>query len=182
MQILTLCGSLRKASLNRHLLNAAQKVAPASMVFVDADISKIPAFNQDVESAGEPASVVQFRAALSGVDGILIASPEYNYSVPGFLKNAIDWISRPPSTSPLRGKPVGIMGASMGVGGTIRMQSHIRQTFQFLNMPAMMQPEVAVPTAHTKFDADGKLTDEMTLKFVTAYMAAFEAWVEKHSG
>ena len=182
MQILTLCGSLRKGSLNRFLLHAAEGVAPKSLTFIDAEIGEIPPFNQDVEDAGEPASVSQFRAAVAAADGILIASPEYNYGVPGFLKNAIDWVSRPPTTSPLCGKPVGIIGASMGMGGTVRMQAQIRATFQFLNMPAMLQPEVAVPTAHTKFDAEGKLTDEMTLKFLTTYMMAFEQWVERNRG
>jgi chromate reductase, NAD(P)H dehydrogenase (quinone) len=187
MEILIVCGSLREASYNRMLANAAVEVAPRALSFVHADIGEIPPYNQDADptynkalsEADSPASVRRLREEMTCAAGILFVSPEYNYSIPGVLKNAIDWVSR--GESPLRGKPVAIMGASMGVGGTIRMQQHIRACFQFLNAPCMLQPEIIVPTAQNRFDANGKLTDENTRKFLTAFMEAFEKWVSGHN-
>lgn len=183
MKVLIVCGSLREASYNRMLAREAEKVAPEGMTFDYADFSEIPAYNQDIDptyntslaDADTPPSVRRFKEQIAEADGVLFVSPEFNYSIPGALKNAIDWASR--GQSPLRGKRVGVMGASMGVGGTIRMQLHIRATFQFLNAHCMLQPEIVVALAQHKFDAAGNLTDETTRGFLSTYMAAFEKHV-----
>ena len=177
MHIATICGSLRKASFNRMLLNAAEEAAPASLQFEDAPIGDLPLFSQDLEES-PPVAVTAFRDTIARADGVLVASPEYNYGVPGVLKNAIDWGSRPYSKGVLIGKPSGVIGASVGMGGTIRMQLQLRTTFQYLNSPCMMMPEILVPTAQDKF-SDGRLTDPATLDFLTKYMAAFATWIER---
>ena len=134
-----------------------------------------PLFNQDHE--GEPpAAVRQFKSAISEADAILIVTPEYNYSVPGVLKNAIDWASRPYGQSAWDGKPVGIMGASVGMLGTARAQYHLRQIFVFLNMFPLNQPEVMIANVDQKFDTDGKLTDKKTAKKIQELLQALGDW------
>jgi len=140
------------------------------------DIAPIPAYNEDVRQQGFPAPVEELRSRIKAADGLLIVTPEYNYSIPGVLKNAVDWASRPPE-QPFDGKPIGIMGASGGALGTARAQYHLRQCFIFLNGHVMNRPEVMIPQAQNKFDADGKLTDQQTRDFVAAHLAAFKAWV-----
>lgn len=187
MKILIICGSLREGSYNRMLANAAQEVAPDVLEFEYGDFADFPSYNQDADpSLNEalapsdlPAGVRLLKEQIAAADGVLFVSPEYNYSIPGGLKNAIDWASRNPS--PLRGKPVGVMGASQGLGGTLRMQQHIRACFQFLNAPCMLQPEIIVGSAQTRFDAEGNLIDEATRGFLKAYMVAFDQWVTRHS-
>jgi chromate reductase len=176
IRILGIAGSLRQASFNRATLRAAQELAPDGMQIDSFDIAPIPLYNDDVRQQGFPPPVEDFRARIKAADGVLIVSPEYNYSIPGVLKNAIDWASRPPE-QPFDGKPIGIMGASMGVMGAGRAQYHLRQCFVFLNGLVMNRPEVAIPAAQNKFDAAGTLTDQPTRDFIAAHLAAFKAWV-----
>jgi chromate reductase len=129
-----------------------------------------------VREQGFPPPVAELRARIKAADGLLIVTPEYNYSIPGVLKNAIDWASRPPE-QPFDGKPIGLMGAAGGTLGTARAQYHLRQCFVFLNGLVMNRPEVMIPQAHNKYDADGKLTDQATREFLIAHLTAFQAWV-----
>jgi chromate reductase len=179
VRILGFAGSLRAGSYNRALLRAAQEVAPAGMTIETYDLAPIPLYNADVEARGFPEPVVAFKAAIGAADAILIATPEYNHGVPGVLKNAIDWASRPARESPLGGKPAAIMGASPGMIGSARAQVQLRQAFTFTNTPVMMLPEIIVGRAKEKFDAEGRLTDEVTRKFLGTYLEAFRVWIER---
>ncbi|MDX1656982.1 MAG: NADPH-dependent FMN reductase [Candidatus Competibacteraceae bacterium] len=161
LKVLGISGSLRRGSFNSAALRAARELAPQGMSVELADISAIPLYNEDVRQAGLPASVETFRQAIREADALLIACPEYNYSVPGVLKNAIDWASRPPE-QPFEGKPVAIFGASPGMLGTARAQYHLRQCFVSLNAPVVNRPEVMIASANQKFDQDGQLTDDKT--------------------
>ena len=136
----------------------------------------VPLYNADVEAQGDPEGVAAFKQAIGNADAVLFATPEYNHGVPGVMKNAIDWASRPPQGAPLGGKPVAIIGASPGITGTARGQSQLRQAFEFTNSYAMPQPELLVFKAHEKFDAEGRLTDEATRQFLGRFLAAFLAW------
>jgi chromate reductase len=176
VSILGIAGSLRQGSFNRATLRAAQELAPDGMRIDSFDIAPIPLYNEDVRQQGFPSPVEDLRARIKAADGILFVTPEYNYSIPGVLKNAIDWASRPPE-QPFDGKPIGIMGASGGALGTARAQYHLRQCFVFLNGLVMNRPEVMVPAAQTRFDAAGKLTDQATRDFIAAHLLAFKAWV-----
>src|SRR5712691_1249932 len=151
LRVVGICGSLRAQSYNRALLRAAHELAPPGMQIADFDIAPLPPYNQDVESVGIPEPVAALKRAIGDADGLLIASPEYNYGIPGVLKNAIDWASRPPGKSPLNGKPAAIMGASMGTGGTIRAQLQLRQAFLFTDTPVLSRPEVYVARAQERF-------------------------------
>ena len=177
-RIVGICGSLRKGSYNRMLLNAAAELLPKDATMEVAEISGIPVFNADSES-DIPESVREFKAKVKAADAILFVSPEYNYSVPGVLKNAIDWASRPPAESAWAGKAVAVMGASTGMLGTARMQYHLRQTFVFLDMRPLNKPEVMVAQAAQKFDASGKLTDEKTRELVGRLLENLVAWAKK---
>ncbi len=146
------------------------------------DLIDVPLYNGDVEAQGDPPGVAAFKQAILGADAVLFVTPEYNHGVPGVMKNAVDWASRPPRGAPLGGKPVGIIGASPGQTGSARGQSQLRQAFEFTNSYCMPQPEILVFRAHEKFDADGRLTDEPTRKFLSAYLEAFVAWVGRFSG
>ncbi|HEX3403232.1 MAG TPA: NADPH-dependent FMN reductase [Acetobacteraceae bacterium] len=176
VRILGIAGSLRHGSFNAATLRAAQELAPAGMTIERFDIAPIPHYNEDVRQQDFPASVEGLRARIKAADGLLIVTPEYNYSIPGVLKNAIDWASRPPE-QPFDGKPIGLMGASVGTLGSGRAQYHLRQCFVFLNGLVMNRPEVMIPAAQSKFDADGKLTDQPTRDFISAHLTAFKAWV-----
>lgn len=180
LNFLGICGSLRKASINRALLKAYGEALPEGVTLSTFDrLGEIPSYNSDVEAEGLPESVEAFTKAIAAADALVIVSPEYNYSVPGVLKNAIDWASRPPPSSPLRGKPAGILGASGGSGGTMRMQYHLRQTFVFTNTLVMLQPEVFVMRAGEKFDAALALTDEPTREMLRKHAAALADWTRK---
>lgn len=161
-RILAISGSLRERSYNRALLRAAGELAPAGIELEEFDISSLPFYDGDVEAAGDPEPVVALRAAVAKADGILIATPEYNRGTSGVLKNAIDWLSRPALASVLRWKPVAIMGASTGQGGTRRAQQQVRDALLFPGAIVLEEPEVAVPIAWEHFDEDGRLTDERT--------------------
>ena len=176
--MLGFAGSLRKGSFNRAALRAAAELLPAGMILETFDLRPIPLYDADVEAAGVPESVQEFRRRIAAADALLIATPEYNYSMPGVLKNAIDWGSRPPD-QPLNGKPVAIMGASPGGFGTARAQYHLRQTCVFTNMLPLNRPEVFISNAHEKFDAQGRLTDEKARQGIAALLEALAAWTRR---
>jgi chromate reductase len=179
MKILAIVGSLRKGSFNRLTVNAAQEVAPPGVTIEFAEISNLPLYNQDVEDAGPPESVQRFKDQIRAADALLFATPEYNYSMSGVLKNAIDWASRPPTDNPFNGKPCAMLSASQGLFGGARAQYHLRQSAVFINLIPMNKPEVMVTKAQEKFDANGKLTDEATRKILTTFMKSFKEWTER---
>lgn len=170
-------GSLRQGSFNRALLRAAVELAPEGMSIDILEIAQIPLYDADVEAGGDPEPVAAFKRAIGAADGLLISTPEYNLGVPGTTKNAIDWASRPPRDSVLNGKPVALMGATPGMGGTARGQSQLRQSFVFTNSYAMPQPEVLVRRASELFDAEGRLTDEPTREHLVKFLNAFADWI-----
>jgi len=165
MLILGIAGSLREGSYNRGALRAAQSLAPEGVTIEAFDIKGLPGFSQDDET-NPPAQVVELKQRIRDADAILLVTPEYNYSVPGVLKNAIDWASRPYGDSAWSKKPVAIMGATVGTTGTARAQYHLRQMFVFLNMHPVNQPEVMISQAHKHFDEQGNLTDEVAKKLI----------------
>ena len=165
LKILGICGSLRKSSYNRWALQAAQELLPADATLDLFDLGGLPLFNQDNE-AQPPSTVIALKRAIREADAILFATPEYNYGVPGVLKNAIDCASRPYGDSAWAGKPVAIMGASVGLFGTVRAQLQLRQSFVFLNMLPVNQPEVMIGNAARAFDSTGKLLDANSLKLL----------------
>jgi chromate reductase, NAD(P)H dehydrogenase (quinone) len=179
LNVLGFAGSLRKGSFNRMLLRAAVELAPPGVTIDTFELDAIPLYNGDVEAQGDPEPVAEWKDAIRRADAILVATPEYNYGVPGVLKNAIDWASRPPGKAVLNGKPAAIMGASPGGFGTTRAQLQLRQAFVFTQTLAVPQPEVLVAKAHEKFDADGRLTDEPTRRFVRLLLEALAAWTER---
>ena len=165
IKILGICGSLRKSSYNRWALQAAQDLLPADARLDLFELDGLPLFNQDTE-AQPTAAVIALKRAIVGSDAILFATPEYNYGVPGVLKNAIDCASRPYGDSAWAGKPVAVMGASVGLFGTVRAQLQLRQCFVFLNMRPINQPEVMIGNAAKAFDSAGKLQDATSLKLL----------------
>jgi chromate reductase len=165
MKILGISGSLRKGSYNSMALRAAQKLAPQGMTIEIADISRIPLYNDDVRAAGEPPEVTALKAQIRAADAVLLVSPEYNFSIPGVLKNTLDWMSRPPEP-PFDGKVVAIMGASPGPVGTARVQYDLRKVMVFMNGFTVNKPEVFINNCASKFNAQGELTDEATAKFI----------------
>lgn len=165
MKILGISGSLRQGSFNSMALRAAQKLCPPGMSIEIADIAAIPLYNDDVRTAGEPRAVADLKAKVRAADALLLVSPEYNFSVPGVLKNTLDWMSRPPEP-PFDGKVVAIMGASGGPLGTARGQYHLRQVLVYMNTFTVNKPEVFIGNAQTKFNAQGELTDDTTAKFI----------------
>jgi chromate reductase len=178
VSILGFAGSLRKGSYNKALLRAAMELLPTDAKLEIFDLEDIPPFNQDLETQ-MPEKVKEFKTKIKAADAILIATPEYNYSVPGVLKNAIDWASRPYGDNSFEGKPVAIMSASVGMLGGARAQYHLRQTFVFLNMYPFNRPEVLVTFAQEKFDENGRLKDEMSKKFIKELLEGLVAWTEQ---
>src|SRR5579864_412166 len=158
ISVLGICGSLRKASYNSAALRTAVALKPAGMSVTVADISQIPPYDEDVRQQGFPPPVETLRRQIKEADALLFACPEYNYSMSGVLKNAIDWASRPPD-QPFAGKPAAIIGAAAGMAGSARSQYDLRRSMVFLDVHPMNKPEVLIGQAHTKFDADGKLND-----------------------
>ncbi len=171
IKILGIPGSLRKASINRALLRAAVELAPPGVVIETADLSAIPPYNGDDELDPSP-SVIDLKARIRAADAVLFSTPEYNYSIPGVLKNAIDWASRPYGDNAWDGKPVAIMGASPGMLGTARCQYHLRQSFLNLNVIAVTRPEVMLGNALQRFDAELNLTDEKSREMVVRLVEA----------
>jgi len=180
LTILGIAGSLRKESFNRSLLRAAVDLAPEGTRIETFELVGMPSFNQDEEANPHP-TVTEFKQRIRAADAILFVTPEYNYSIPGVLKNAIDCASRPYGDSAWTGKPVAVMGASVGMLGTARAQYHLRQTFVFLNMYAVNQPEVMVANAHTRFDQEGKLTDEKTKQLIQQLLTELVNWTKRLS-
>lgn len=175
-----IAGSLRKDSYNRALLRAAQELAPEGMEIRIFDrMAEIPLFNEDVEAQGDPEPVQALKRAIGEADALLIATPEYNHGVPGVLKNAIDWASRPPRKAVLGGKPTAVLGASPGITGSARAQTQLRQAFVFTDTPTLPQPEILVYRAHEKFDANGRLTDEKTRVFVGKLLVTLADWARR---
>lgn len=169
-------GSLRKGSFNTMLLNTAKGLLPEGVTMEIISIADIPLYNGDLdlpEANQRPETVQNFRDALARADGILLVSPEYNYSIPGVLKNAIDWASRG-EDSPMFKKPVAMMGATPGLWGTVRMQTAFLPVFLFMNMKPVLKPEVLVNQASKKFDASGKLTDETSIDLIRKKLAALK--------
>ncbi len=178
LKILGFAGSLRAGSYNKSLLRAATNLMPEDSNLEIFDIDGIPAFNQDTEN-NMPEKVKDFKSKIREADAILIATPEYNYSVPGVLKNAIDSATRPYGDNPFNEKPVAIMSASVGMLGGARAQYHLRQIFVYLNMHPINGPEVIVPFAQDKFDANGKLIDENTQQFLRQLLQNLVNWTRK---
>ena len=177
MKILGISGSLRKDSFNTRLLRTAISLAPDGVSIDAFDLSPIPLYNEDVRAAGFPPVVQQLRDAIRGADALLFATPEYNYSVSGVLKNAIDWASRPPD-QPFAGKAAAVMGASTGLNGTVRAQAHLRQILLGVNVQCVNRPEVMVRSAADKFDATS-LTDEKIRETVQQLVAALVDWTNQ---
>jgi chromate reductase len=171
-------GSLRSGSYNTAALRAAQQLAPDGVEIRIHDISRFPPFNQD-EDASPPQMVMDLKSAVRAADAVIFSSPEYNYSVPGHLKNVIDWASRPYGDSAWEDKPALIMGASPGNGGTMRMQYHLRQTMVFLNMHPLNRPEVMISKCAEKFDEQGNLTDESTREHIAKALDALVQWTKR---
>lgn len=176
--ILGFAGSLRKNSFNKALLRNAVELAPEGVKVEVFDLDGIPPFNQDFEKQ-PPDKVKEFKVKIRAANAILIVTPEYNYSIPGVLKNAIDWASRPYGDNAFDGKPVAIMGASIGMVGTARAQYHLRQCFVFLDMYPLNKPEVMVTFAPHKFDENGRLMDEDTRKQVAAQLESLVDWSKR---
>jgi chromate reductase, NAD(P)H dehydrogenase (quinone) len=160
MTVLGIAGSLRAGSYNRGLLRAARELLPAGLQLEEHDLRGLPLYDGDVEAAGDPQPVIDLKDAIARADALLIATPEYNRGVPGVLKNAVDWASRPALASPLAGKPVAIVGASTGLGGTARAQQQLRDALEFPRALVLDEPRVLVPEAFLRFDRRGDLVDE----------------------
>ena len=180
MRVLGIAGSLRRGSYNRALLDAAVQLAPASMTVEPFDLADIPLYNGDLDAdERRPDEVVALKEAVASSDAVLIATPEYNHSVPGVMQNAIDWASRPGGNSPLKGKPAAIVSASTGVIGGARAQQQLKlvlmSTFAFV----LPHPGVVVGQATEKFDASGTLTHEPTRQFLAAFLKDLEAWTQR---
>ena len=173
-RMLGFAGSLRKGSYNRSLLRAARDLLPANAELEIFDLEGIPLYNQDLEQQ-LPEKVREFKEKIRAADALLIATPEYNYSIPGVLKNAIDWGSRPHGDNVFYDKPIALMGASIGMIGTARVQYHLRQSCVFLNMHPLNRPEVMVPFAHEKIK-DGKLIDQKTRDLVKQLLEGLVLW------
>jgi chromate reductase len=173
--VLGISGSLRQRSLNTALLQAAAELAPAGIRLEHFDLTPIPLFNADLLAEGEPQAVVDFKARITQAHALLIATPEYNHSIPGVLKNALDWASRPRSTSPLRGKPLAIIGAG-GSSGTLHAQRHMHDIAVALGMQPMEAPRLLLERAWEKFDAQGRLSDEAARQRLAAVLEGLADW------
>lgn len=179
-RIAVLVGSLRRESLNRQLARALAKLAPQGFTFQECELHDLPAYNQDTE--GQPAeSVKRLKTEIANAQGVLFVTPEYNRSVPGVLKNAIDHASRPYGQSAWAGKPAGVLGISVGQIGTAMAQQHLRNTLAYLDMPTLGQPEVFLQAREGLFDAQGGIGIEDTRRFLQAWMDRYAAWVRQHA-
>lgn len=181
IRILGISGSLRAASYNTGALRAAVELCPDDGEIEICSIEDFPGFNQDMDEP-PPQNVIEFKEKIREADAILFSSPEYNYSIPGGLKNAIDWASRPYTDNAWDGKPAAIMGTSIGGIATARMQYHLRQVMVFLDMHPLNKPEVMIGHAADKFDADGRLTDEKTREYIRKMLVALVGWTRRLKG
>ena len=175
IKVLAFAGSLRKGSFNKALVRAAVELAPGNMKIEVFDLEGIPPFNQEFE-ANPPQKVKEFKDKIREADALLIATPEYNYSVSGVLKNALDAASRPRADTPLEGKTVAVMSASSGRFGGARAQYHLRQSFIFLNMHPVNRPEVMLSDASHNIDSNGNVTNEQTRQLIRQLLEALAAW------
>ena len=178
MKILGICGSLRKASFNMAALRACTELMPQGTSLHIASIADMPMYNQDVMDAGMPDPVKRIRSEIAAADGVLLATPEYNFSVPAPLKNVIDWASRAPNQV-FQDKPVAIFSAAPGPLGGARVQYDLRRILSQLWAHPLPRPEVFIGMANTKFDAEGRLTDETTRKFLTDLLNGFKEWIAR---
>jgi chromate reductase len=176
--ILGIVGSLRRDSYNRSAMRAATQLAPEGAKIEVFDLDGIPAFNQDDEQHPPP-KVIELKSRIRAADALLFATPEYNYSIPGVLKNAIDWASRPYGDNAWAGKPAAIMGASIGAGGTARAQYHLRQVFVFLDVHPVNRPEVMISNAAERFDAQGNLQDETSRRLIRELLQSLVDWTQR---
>lgn len=180
-EIAVLVGSLRKESFARKTANALIALAPQNLKLAIVEIGQLPLYNQDLDTGSPPAEWAAFRDRVRPMQGVLFVTPEYNRSVPGLLKNAIDVGSRPYGKSVWDKKPAGIVSVSPGAIGAFGANHHLRQSLVFLNMPTLQMPEAYVGGADKLFDAQGKLTNDSTREFLAKFMQAYAAWVEKHA-
>ena len=178
ISVLAICGSLRTGSYNLAALRTAIELKPPRMTIETADIGSFPLYNEDVRAQGFPPPVEKLRQQIKEADALLFATPEYNYSIPGVLKNAIDWASRPPD-QPFAGKPVAIMGAGAGMAGTARAQYDLRRCCVFLDMHPLNKPEVLIGVAHTKFDAAGAFTDDVGRGLIGDLLISLDKWTRQ---
>jgi chromate reductase, NAD(P)H dehydrogenase (quinone) len=176
MRVAGLCGSLRAGSFNQAALEAAGRLMPAALTLSIEPWAAVPIYCADEQEHGWPSAVLELGRAISSADAVLIASPEYNFGVPGGLKNVLDWLSRLPQ-QPLRGKPVALLGAATGPLGTARVQYELRRILHSLEARVLLKPEVFIANAKAKFDAEGRLVDETTLKFLGEQMQALQRWI-----
>lgn len=178
LRIAGISGSLRKESYNTALLQALRKLAPTRLDIDIVTLHGVEPFNEDVEAEGWPPNVGKLRNRLEPADAIVFATPEYNYSIPGVLKNAIDWLSRPEREGPIFNKPAAIIGASPSMIGTARAQAHLRQVAFYNGMPLLPTVEILVARAGDKFDEEGRLKDEKTRKFLQDFVEEFPRWID----
>jgi chromate reductase len=179
-KVLTICGSLRKGSFNKMLVNALPGLAPADMTITASPTIEMPLYNADLQAEGFPPAAIALSDSIRAADGVIFVSPEYNYTIPGALKNAIDWVSRMPD-QPFAGKPVAIQSATGGPLGGGRMQYHMRTMLVFLDALVFNKPEIFVGMAQTKFDEKtGELKDETTRNFVKQQLEGFAKFIAKH--
>jgi chromate reductase len=180
MKLIAIVGSLRKESLNRKLFENYKKVVGDQAEIIEGDFSQFPLYNQDIEDKAMPEPVKKLGEMIKGCDGILFFSPEYNYSIPGTVKNMLDWLSRL-KDAPYAKKPATILGASPGQLGTARMQYHFRQVAVTLDLRMLNKPEIMVARAHTIFDSNNEITDSKTLELLKKHFDAFKAFVAQNS-
>lgn len=179
LKVLGFAGSLRRGSFNRSLIGSCRELAPEGLTVDVFDIDGIPLYNADLDNdESRPEAVREFKGAIEAADGVLIASPEYNYGVPGVLKNVLDWASRPGFASPFFQKPTGIMGAAKGRSGTMRGQERLKLNLLGMGSQVFPHPGVAVSAAASKFD-DGRLTDESTREFLAKYLESYAGWLAR---
>ncbi len=180
VHVFAVAGSLRKDSFNKKLLRAAIELVPPGMMIHQFDgLADIPPYDADIDVDPRPEPVRALKQMLAACDGLLIVTPEYNYGIPGVLKNAIDWASRPPATSPLGGKVALLMGASTGMVGTARAQQQLRQNLVFTRTTVLPTPEILVAKAPEKFDSDGRLIDEVAKQLISERLKALGEWIYK---
>ncbi|HVG44773.1 MAG TPA: NAD(P)H-dependent oxidoreductase [Longimicrobium sp.] len=179
LRVLGISGSVRRASYNRALLEAARELAPGEMTITVHDLSPLPLFRPETEP---PAEVRELIAAIAAADALLVATPEYNYGVPAVLCSAFEWASQPPCSSVLRGKPAAVMGASTGRGGTVRAQLQLRQTFLYAGVCALLQPELMVDRAQDHFSADGRLVTPALRDRLSSLLVGLAEWTRRLGG
>lgn len=177
MDVLAIVGSLRRDSYNRAVLRAAQELAPDTMTLTEHPLDEVPLYNYDVEQQGDPGPVTALKEAIAAADALLVITPEYQHGVPGVLKNALDWASRPPRRSPLHGKPVAIMGASPGMTGTARAQTQLRQTLVYNACRVLPPPEVLISHVDERV-TDGVVTDDETREFIGSAITRLADWAD----